>query len=213
MRAVKYAQESQGANGGWRYRPREAGDMSVTGWYVMALISARMAGLYVDSQTLMNVTPFLDSVQRRGDELEVNAEGERYCYEPRPAKGTAAMTAEGMLCRLYLGWPADDRRIVAGAEYVNEFPITGNPKSLRFYDWYYTTTTLHHIGGPAWKKWNDAMKVHLPNLQEKSGPHRGSWSPNGDPHGGAGGRLYATCFAILCLETYYRHLPLNKMAN
>ena len=34
--------------GGWRYHPGEEGDTSVMGWQIMALKSARLAGLKVD---------------------------------------------------------------------------------------------------------------------------------------------------------------------
>ena len=43
-RAIAYAVEVQDKKyGGWRYKPREDSDTSVTGWFVMALQSARMA--------------------------------------------------------------------------------------------------------------------------------------------------------------------------
>ena len=56
------------------------------------------------------------------------------------------------------------------------------------------------------------MKEALPSLQIQAGRERGSWPPQGDPHGAAGGRLYSTVLSILCLEAYYRHMPLSEMA-
>ena len=35
----------------------------------------------------------------------------------------------------------------------------------------------------------------------------GSWTPDG-VWGGYGGRVYSTAMAALCLEVYYRYLPL-----
>ncbi len=210
MKAIRYAQDAQGKNGGWRYAPKEPGDMSVTGWYVMALMSARMGGLLVDSEVLENVHKFLDLVQRAARGNNRDPEGDRYAYQSYAAS-TPAMTAEGMLCRLYLGWPGNDHRIEKGSEMLCNNPITRDQNRRSFYYWYYATTTLHHIGGDFWRRWNDEMKVELPALQEKSGPNQGSWSAEDDPHEGGGGRLYSTCFAIYCLETYYRHLPLNNI--
>lgn len=212
MRAIEYAQMAQAKDGGWRYNPKEPGDMSVTGWYVMALMSARMGGLIVDSGTLENVHNFLDSVQRSARGTTKDPDGERYAYQ-RYSVGTPAMTAEGMLCRLYLGWSASDKRIQEGCELLCSNPIAQSPDRRSFYYWYYATTALHHVGGDYWRRWNDVMKVELPALQEKSGPNRGSWSAQDDPHEGGGGRLYSTCFSIYCLETYYRHLPLNRMSG
>ncbi len=211
-KAIEFAQQAQAKNGGWRYQPKEPGDMSVTGWYVMALMSARMGGLTVDSEVLENVHQFLDLVQRSARGNKRDPEGERYAYQAF-STGTPAMTAEGMLCRLYLGWNATDKRILAGSDMLCENPVSRAPNRISFYYWYYATTTLHHLGGSYWRRWNDEMKVELPALQEKSGPNRGSWSAEEDPHEAGGGRLYATCFAIYCLETYYRHLPLNRMTS
>jgi hypothetical protein len=71
-RAVAYAVAAQGPNGGWRYEPGQNGDMSVTGWYMMALKSAQMAGLTVPEETLAGLVRFLDSVAVEG--------GSRYGY-------------------------------------------------------------------------------------------------------------------------------------
>jgi hypothetical protein len=211
QKSVRYAEKAQGKNGGWRYQPREGGDTSVTGWYVMALISARMAGLDVDSEVLEKVHSFLDTVQRKGRTTQTNSDGERYAYQSYSI-ATPSMTAEGMLCRLYLGWNTKDPRIDSGAEFLCSQPISTDNGRISFYYWYYATTSLHHIGGQYWKKWNDQMKQVLPSMQIDKGKEIGSWPPGEDPHEGGGGRLYTTCFAIYCLESYYRHLPLSEMA-
>lgn len=210
QKSVRYAEKAQGKNGGWRYQPREGGDTSVTGWYVMALISARMAGLDVDSEVLEKVHSFLDTVQRKGRTTQTNSEGERYAYQSYNV-ATPAMTAEGMLCRLYLGWNTKDPRIDSGAEYLCSQPFSTDSGRISYYYWYYATTSLHHIGGEYWKEWNETMKRVLPSMQIDRGKEIGSWPPEEDPHV-AGGRLYTTCFAIYCLESYYRHLPLSEMA-
>ena len=54
--------------------------MSVTGWFVMALQSARMAGIEVPSPVFEKIEQFLDSVQR-GDEQGYDV-GSRYAYRP-----------------------------------------------------------------------------------------------------------------------------------
>jgi hypothetical protein len=211
QKAVRYAEKAQSKSGGWRYQPREGGDTCVTGWYVMALISARMAGLDVDSEVLERVHTFLDTVQRYGRSTKADPNGERYAYQTYSAS-TPSMTAEGMLCRLYLGWNTQDPRIESGAEFLCSQPISTDRGRISYYYWYYATTTLHHIGGSNWKEWNDTMKEMLPAMQIGSGKEKGSWPSNGDPNEGGGGRLYATCFSIYCLESYYRHLPLSDMA-
>jgi len=211
-RAVGWAIRAQDAGGGWRYEPNQTGDTSVTGWYVMALISARMAGLDVPSDKLDQIHQFLDTVQRKDGVRGQSPEGDQYAYQAT-SQAKISMTAEGMLCRMYLGWKTNDPRILQGAAKLVQQPIVQGIQGRDYYYWYYATNALHHAGGSNWRKWNDVMKVALPEMQIKTGRERGSWPAEGDPHGGAGGRLYSTVLSILCLEAYYRHMPLSEMAN
>jgi hypothetical protein len=205
QRAVDYCVKIQSPQGGWRYRPNQDSDMSVTGWFVMALQSARMGGIEVPSPVFDKITEFLDTVAR-GDEHGYDV-GSRYAYMARDG-ATLTLSAEGLLCRQYLGWPHDDPRLNAGVEYISANLPAWNKRNV--YYWYYATQVLHHMEGKPWKKWNDEMKVLLPSHQEKRGRERGSWTPRGDRWGGEGGRLYVTCLSLLTLEVYYRHLPMYR---
>jgi hypothetical protein len=199
QRAVDYCVRIQSPLGGWRYSPGSDSDMSVTGWFVMALQSARMAGIEVPSPVFEKINEFLDSVARDG--------GSRYAYQLR-STATLSLTAEGLLCRQYLGWKRDDPRLVAGVEYMLKYPPNWRDRNV--YYWYYATQVLHHMEGEHWRQWNEVMRKLLPEEQETSGRERGSWDPQGDRYGGAGGRLYVTCLSIYMLEVYYRHLPLYQ---
>lgn len=183
-------------NGGWRYRPMQAdGDTSVVGWQIMALTSAKTAGLTVPGHVQVRAVRFLDSVQ-----LE---EGAYYGYV-RPEK-KASTTAIGLLCRMYYGWDARNDALRQGVDYLG---AVGPSPENQYYN-YYATQVLHHWGGLEWKKWNRVMREQLVSTQEKTGHAAGSWAPR-DPHGRTGGRHYATCLSILTLEVYYRHLPLYQ---
>ncbi|MEX2310567.1 MAG: prenyltransferase/squalene oxidase repeat-containing protein [Pirellulales bacterium] len=205
QRAVDYCVRIQSDQGGWRYDPKQDSDMSVTGWFVMALQSARMAGIEVPSPVFDKVEAFLDSVSR-ANEAGYDA-GSRYAYQPNQG-ATLALTAEGLLCRQYLGWPHDDPRLAAGVEYLVANPPEWNKRNV--YYWYYATQVLHHMEGKPWRMWNSEMRELLPAHQEKRGRERGSWDPKGDRWGDAGGRLYVTCLSLCVLEVYYRHLPLYR---
>jgi hypothetical protein len=168
-RAVSYAVSAQGPDGGWRYEPGREGDMSVTGWFVMALKSGQMAG---------------------------------------PSLITPAVTAEGLLCRQYLGWAREDPRLIEGIERLTNGRLFDFENDKDFYGWYYVTQVAHHMGGAAWDRWNAAMREALPARQVQGGREAGSWDPALDKWGHIAGRLYATCFCTYMLEVYYRHLPL-----
>ena len=122
------------------------------------------------------------------------------------------MTAEGLLCRLYLGWPRDNTSLTTAIEMdlLTALPRADDPAYSVYY-WYYATQVLHHVGGRAWQKWNTAMRTVLPALQTQEGPETGSWDPGSDAFGASAGRLYTTCLTIYCLEVYYRHLALYDL--
>jgi hypothetical protein len=199
QKAIDFAIRAQAPEGGWRYEPKIDSDTSVTGWYIMALQSGMMAGLEVPSPNVGLVNKFLDSVQTQN--------GARYMYKPGMEE-TLTMTAEGLLCRQYLGWKHDDPRMIAGLDYVVGNPINYNDANV--YYWYYATQAAHHMGGDHWKRWNQIMIQTVPVAQIKTGNETGSWDPSGDRWGSHGGRLYVTCLSVFMLEAYYRHMPLYK---
>lgn len=201
QRAVDYAVKIQDSQGGWRYQPGTDSDTSVTGWFVMGLQSARMAGLEVPAEVFERVSGYLDRA--------AVGDGSRYGYQPG-MEGTYSMTAEALLCRQYLGWKRDDRRLLTGVNLIRAYPMSWQERDV--YYWYYATQVLHHLAGAEWDEWNAVMRQMLPENQTKDGPERGSWSPSGDRWGPHGGRLYVTCLSIYMLEVYYRHLPLYSSA-
>lgn len=196
--AVKIQADDGKGGGGWRYMPGQYVDTSVTGWFVMALQSGKMAGLQVPQATLDKVSLYLDHVTDDGVSYQYMTD-----YQP-----SIVMTAEALLCRQYLGWTHEDPRLNAGVKQILGKPIDWSSRDV--YYWYYATQVLHHMGGDPWEQWNQVMRKTLPLNQETSGRQRGSWSPIGDGHGSEGGRLYTTCFCLYMLEVYYRHLPIYK---
>ncbi|MCA9175249.1 MAG: terpene cyclase/mutase family protein [Planctomycetales bacterium] len=136
--------------------------------------------------------------------------GGRYGYRPGTAP-THVMTAEALLCRMYLGWNRQVPGMEDGAQYLldNFMPHTGAPD---IYYWYYGTQVFHHLGGAMWDKWNGRMRDVLVSMQETRGHEAGSWWHPGLRHG-TGGRLYFTSLAICTLEVYYRHLPIYRQID
>lgn len=199
QKALDYAHKAQAPEGGWRYEPKIDSDTSVTGWYVMALQSGMMAGLEVQSPSQDEINKFLDRCAQEN--------GARYAYKPG-METTLTMTAEGLLCRQYLGWKHDDERMRRGIDYVLANPVDYGDQNV--YYWYYATQACHHMDGDDWNQWNRVMRQAIPEAQTKTGNDRGSWSPSGDRWGAHGGRLYVTCLSIYMLEVYYRHLPIYK---
>ncbi len=202
QRAVDFIVKAQYNDGGWRYTPapaQQAGDTSVVGWQLMALQSARAANLTIPDHVFSRANSYLDRVQHRG--------GSQYSYQQH-ARPTPIMTAEGLLCRLYLGWNKGEPGLNAGVRFLVEEHLPER-NELGIYYWYYATQTLHHYGGPEWEKWNFHMRDVLTETQQKEGHAAGSWEPVGQ-HSDAGGRIYQTALSACTLEVYYRHLPIFR---
>jgi len=200
QKACDFACQAQSPEGGWRYVPRFDSDTSVTGWFVMGLKSGQAAGLDISTSAFPKIEQYLDSVSS-----DYNA---GYAYKVGQ-RASPSMTAEGILCRQYLGWHRNMPGMTQGlGSLVANHPLDTNRSDV--YYWYYATQSLHHYGGPLWDEWNERLSVDVPAKQEKHGAERGSWSPQRDAWGAHAGRLYTTCLSLFCLEVYYRHLPLYE---
>ena len=197
QKGIDFIVAAQHPAGGWRYHPQQVGDTSVLGWQLMALQSGRAAQLNVSEETLELASHFLDSVGSK--------DGSRYAYL-RGQGETHVMTAEALLCRMYLGWTFDDPGLRLGLEFLMDQHLP-NDKQFDLYYWYYATQVMHHAGGAVWDTWNRRLRDILVKTQETSGHVAGSWKPRSS-HDQSGGRLYVTSLAVCTLEVYYRHAPI-----
>jgi hypothetical protein len=197
-RAQQFTINAQIADGGWRYKPGDAqGDMSQFGWQVMALRSAEMAGLPIPDASRRGMLRF----------LQTTASGEHggkssYRAGHRPSR---TMTAEATTCRFFLELEQHaGREREASTFMIEELPGQG---PVNLYYWYYGTLAMYQMNDKQWEPWNDALKRELLRLQRSDGEWAGSWDTE-TVWGGYGGRVYTTAMAALCLEVYYRYLPI-----
>ncbi|HYF49115.1 MAG TPA: zf-HC2 domain-containing protein [Planctomycetota bacterium] len=219
QKALDYSMDFQGGEGserrGWRYSRKQDGDTSVSGWFVMQLKSAKVAGLQVSHHSFEGALKFYDSMEVKG---EVNGyAGGRFGYTDRTGTGLNN-TAIGMLANLYLGRRPGD--LMGGAEYLCQNPPKWDKDlgemaqwpgySYPFYYTYYGTLTMFQMGGDYWKKWNTAMQNMLLPKQRKGGDEDGSWDPLGASDCKMAGRVYTTAMGALSLEVYYRYALLNE---
>ena len=204
---VFIAQSQNKDDGGWRYSPGMPGDTSVHGWQIFALRSARLAGLDVPRNVIRGCSHYLD-------EVATDSFKTRYSYLPgRPESAT--MSAEGLLCRQYLGWLRSTPALVKGTAAV--WDDLQNSDQRNIYYWYYATQLLHNMQNNAWRRWNVQVRDGLVGMQiGGDGCDRGSWSPITpvpDIWGIRAGRLFQTSLSILTLEVYYRFLPLYRTSD
>lgn len=203
QRAVAYTVANQNAaSGGWRYNPWDTGDTSQLGWQWMALKSAELAGIPIPEKTRTGVVRFLGTVS-------AGAHGGLASYR-RGEAATRPMTAEALLVRQLMGLSAQTPAAREAGKYVLE-QLPGQGEDNVYY-WYYGTLAMYQLQGPYWERWNEALQRRLLSTQRTDGTAAGSWDPD-RVWGGYGGRVFSTALSALCLEVYYRYLPLYLQAD
>jgi hypothetical protein len=200
--AVSFIENQQNEDGGWRYRQdrREGSDTSVSGWPVLALKSAREAGIPIKDEIIRKIEGFFKS-------CEMGMDG-RTGYTNRQPH-TEATTGVGMLVHQFLLERPDSELVQQAAAYLANHAETvwaANPgRQADYYLWYNCTLAMNAAGGPEWERWNAVIRdlVISRQVDDKGGCARGSWPPD-SVRGSAGGRIYTTALAVLTLEVYYR---------
>ncbi len=193
VRAVDLILNSQNDEGGWRYNPVPYdADVSVTICEVMALRSARNAGLKVPKDTIDRAVRYVRDCQ--------NADG-GFRYMRQPGTSAWPRTAAGVASLFYAGVYEDDS-IVRGLDYLrgNAMVAGGGPQMQAhyFYGQYYTTQAMYLAGGDWWSQWWTRAREELIAMQADDG----SWVDH------QAGNSYATAMALIVLQMPNRYLPI-----
>lgn len=198
-RAVHYTVVTQHpTTGGWRYQPGDQGDTSQFGWQLMALVSARSAGIEVPVHVWQGADRWLQRVA-------LGSHGGLACYTPDRRIASHSMTAEALTCRFFLESRPNQALIDEAADFIVRATPDQDPMNLYYF--YYATMAMHQVQDHRWIAWNRALTTKLLATQQSADALAGSWDP--DPVWGyTGGRVYSTALACLCLEIYYRYLPI-----
>lgn len=203
IKAVKYILDSQNpTDGGWRYMKGQISDMSMFGWQLMGLKSAEIAGVRIPDSSKKLMVKFL-LAHSFGVKKGLAAYQKDYPV-------TATMTAEALFCKQIFRIPRNHPACKEAVDHLmDRLP---RRSKLNLYYWYYGTLAMFQYGGPEWKQWNEAVRAALVAEQTATGANAGSWAPRG-PWGPYGGRVFSTAMSTMCLEVYYRFLPLYKMSG
>jgi hypothetical protein len=197
-RAVKLIVHTQNPEGGWRYQPvpREA-DISVTICQIMALRSARNAGLHVPKSTVDKCITYVKHCQGPDGGFRYMRQGGGPTAFARTAAGVVALYSAGVYKD-----PAIDR----GLEYLmrfkpnQPFPRRDIPDLHYFYGHYYAAQAMWTAGGNYWSEWYPAVRDEL---VQRAGRHRGdgAWMDSICTD-------YATAMACIILQIPNNYLPI-----
>ena len=192
LRAVDLIVRTQNEAGGWRYQPvpTEA-DVSVTICQVMALRSARHAGLPVPVETIDRAVQYVRDCQNPDG-------GFRYMLRNGPAAWPR--TAAGVATLYYAGIYQDEV-IDQGLAWLLEHadPTSSAARTSHwYYGHYYAMQAMYQAGGERWDAWWRSASEALLARQTPEG----AWQ---DPHVGA---AYGTSMALIALQLPEGLLPI-----
>jgi hypothetical protein len=195
-RAVSLILRSQNPEGGWRYNPgSHDADLSVTICQIMALRSARNAGVSVPKSKV-------DACVRYVKQCQDLREGWfRYMRQGGGGGGPQgfARTAAGVVA-LYSAGIYKGREIEAGLRFLLRNKPgggLGRPDMHYFYGHYYAVQAMWTAGGTYWTDWYPAIRDELLNRQNPDG----SWLDQICAH-------YGTAMACIILQVPNNYLPI-----
>lgn len=198
---------STDASGQTLYAVDEAADTPTVGWCVMALKSARVAGLKVPYPAFDALVVYLDAVEykfgRPNERGDSSALPSSYLFSRterlREDFPMRRLSAIGTLCRQFMGWKGEELR--ASVEYFTDkgtFAALPDDQQPDLYDWYHAKTCLYQQGWELMGPWDKAMKAKLLEKQCSEGEAAGNWNPTGYT-GQHWGRVGQTALATMSL--------------
>ena len=194
-RAVDITLRAQNKQGGWRYSPEpNDADLSMTAMHIVALNSAKEAGISVPDTTMRRATEYVLSCQ--------NKNNGGFAYTARDGQGDPgfARTAAGVMSLIMCGQrrhPATRR----GMAYLKAYPEKKfSYKFNRFhYAHYYAIQCMYQSGEDEFRLWYPRVSAAILDAQDSSG----KWTSS---HGGH----FGTPMSILILGVPYRYLPIYQ---
>jgi hypothetical protein len=204
-RAVALIKKAQNQRqGGWRYDTRgDSSDVSVTICQIMALRSARNAGIKVEKSIVDKCVKYVKECQNVGGDGGFAYMKTGPSLFPRSAAGVVALYCAG----IYEG-----REIEAGLKYLMQFKpnvrMNGRYRGMNdmhyFYGQYYAAQAMWTAGGKYWQEWFPAIREDLLVRQRSNTRNDGSWPDHtvcAD---------YGTAMACIILQIPNNYLPIMQ---
>jgi len=195
--------------GGWRYlNPRASGDsdLSLTGWQLMFLRSAKNAGFDVPSESIDSAVEFVERCFLKRKDRQVFG----YLVDDN-SRCTRAMAGAGILALAHAGKHGSKEAITSGEmilknnfnEYNGGQLFKNSTEPDRYhYGVVLCTQAMYHLGGKYWSQFFPPLVKTLLDNQQKDG----GWPAEKiDP---GNGRCYSTSLCILALSVPNQMLPI-----
>lgn len=202
-----WPKDSPADRGGWRYIDKfddVDSDLSVTGWQLMFLRSARNAGFEVPNERIDDAVAF---VKRSFDQRNGI-----FIYSTRRPSRTRSMAGAGILALAHAGFHhseeakrAGDWLLAHGFEQYNT-TIPGQPSDRYHYGLFNCCQAMYQLGGKYWEQfYPSAVEAVLANQQPD-----GSWPLDSQYHDAPYGKAYSTALVIIMLGAPNQLLPIYQ---
>ncbi len=192
VKAIRLIEQTQNDEGGWRYNPVPYdADVSVTICQVMALRSARNAGIEVAKTTIDRAVEYVRKCQNPdgGFRYQLDNGGSAW---PRSAAGVATLYYAGIY---------QDQAIDNGLKYLTAEAMPGKAavsKAHYHYGHYYAAQAMYLAGGDSWAQWWPSIRQELLDAQSDDG----GWKDT------SVGDTYGTAMSLIILQMPKRYLPI-----
>ena len=198
--------------GGWRYLsvlfPQDS-DLSITGWQLMFLRSARNAGFEVPNKSIEAAVEYVERCFLKDDDEQVHS------YDAgNRSTVTRAVAGSGILAMAHAG-KHDSKAAVASGEWIlkHDFSNYDLEKPVDGLEWlgnryhygaFLCTAGMYQLGGKFWGNFFPTLAGSLLENQEDNG----SWLTKGQdqPYGSC----YSTSLSILSLSVPNQMLPISQ---
>jgi len=204
---ILWAQDRKNADdrnnfGGWRYEPDSRdSDLSVTIWQLMALRSARAAGLDIPTAAIEKAVAYLCRTWKQDDRGRQHIGG-ACAYQPsrHPSWASAAAGLLAMqVCGLY-----NTPEVAGSADWLRAQKLDWQQEFF-LYGTYYYAQGMYQRGGEYAEHARRAVEEALLPRQQADGSWR---APHGQEHNA--GSVYGTSMAVLSLAVKYHFLPIYQ---
>lgn len=193
--------------GGWRYLGRpysDDSDLSITGWHIMFLRSARNAGFDVPRESIDQAVAYVENCfQKRSSTFT-------YCSRHR-LSSTRAMAGAGVLALAHAGKHKSDMAVKASnwilerdfTKFNHEPPCQLDWQDDRYnYGVFLCTQAMYQQGGHYWKEFYPPVVKAIVEAQQKDG----SWPS--EPQDAVFRNSYTTALCVLSLSVSDQLLPI-----
>jgi hypothetical protein len=199
--------KSPADQGGWRYIDRldeVDSDLSVTGWELMFLRSARNAGFEVPTENVDDAVAFVRRSFDKRDGI--------FVYSLRRPSRTRSMAGAGILALAHAGLHhseeaqrAGDWLLAHGFDQYNS-TIPGQSSDRYHYGLFNCCQAMYQLGGKYWEQfYPPAVEAVLANQQAD-----GSWPVDSQYHDAPYGNAYSTALVVIMLGAPNQLLPIYQ---